>query len=226
MGSFIWHYSATKYSNPLRDPSDRYAESSSRKRSGSVVQQGGQPQFSPPNRPQTRASSRSMNTPNPTLSPSPSSPPYYRPQLSLNTSSSTPSVSNARQSRTPRMNRSKTLYTIGTEVLKVAERLLPSPQSSPSRNPTTSSQSNRSYRQKELECKEWAEYADGVLVQLENELRESAYPGSKNAAASQNMVNSARSRCAQVLNRALLSDSKSVQNDDSAAYLRKGKSIT
>jgi hypothetical protein len=58
----------------------------------------------------------------------------------------------------------------------------------------------RVMRQRERDCKDWAEYADTVFMQLENELNEQ---GVKGVCVTPGMVSAARARCAQVIGRAL-----------------------
>jgi hypothetical protein len=223
---------------PLRDSSDKpVAETTSRRRNGTGAQQSSSPRYPPPNRPQTRATTRAMHVP---LSPSASSPSssYTRPKLHLNVSAqSSPPNPQPRVDRSPRLNRSRTLYTIGSEVLKVSERLLPTSAPSSSQSGNSSPAHTRVMRQRERDCIEWAEYADGVLIQLENELKE--HKGGRYAGVSPSMVSVSRSRCAQIISRALaagkdvLMDSSGskargtstrggVQNDEATYHSRKG----
>lgn len=231
-GIFHMPHSVPRYSQlPHWDTSDARTGESSKRRS-SNAQQPISPRFSTPNRPQTRASSRLTGS-EPSLSASFSS---SRPKLQVSpVATSLPRPD--RLSGRPRISRSKTLFTIGSEVLKVAERLLPSSSPSPSHsgNSTMSPAHVRVMRQRERDCIAWAEYADGVLLQLENELSEKS---AKTVSVSPSMVGAARGRCAQIIGRALLASRdvslenismgrgstvrSGVEREEASYYYRKG----
>jgi hypothetical protein len=250
-GIFHMPHSAPRYASnhPHWDPTDRTPDISAKRRSGELALRPTSPRFSPPNRPQTRASTRAMK------SPGPGSPPKTlsktsmpRPSLHLNMAAASTSRPDRSTSK-PHMSRPRTLYTIGSEVLKVAERLLPNtPPSTASRQPHPQSGSPaaspahlRVMRQRERDCIEWAEYADTVFMQLEGELKEL---GSKGLCCiSPSMVSACRGRCAQIVGRALATSrdssmdgasasgrnrgtpgrsSSGVEREDASFYLRKG----